>query len=175
MTDNERKDLIEDLDEKKFTNTAVKFVKRYFPEDFDEKEARNDFNKNVRTAAILKSYIEYLVLKQSVRLDEISDFFMKNGYFFGDIFDVSEITNNISIRRNFRKALASVEKGSYLSPRLHYSFDGDDLETLAFLHRDLKSLRTKIEDLLEDCNFHTECRWFKEGKYDIFIQHNIKK
>ena len=26
--------------------------------------------------------------------------------------------------------------------------------------------REKIEDLLEDCNFHTECGLLNEGKYD---------
>lgn len=55
-----------------------------------------------------------------------------------------------------------------ISYEIEWGFTNDDIEELAKLHRDGYE-RKKIEDLLTDCNFHEECRNFKNGNYDEYI------
>ncbi len=69
------------------------------------------------------------------------------------------------IRLDFGKALKEVKYGSDLSSALGYGFSPDDLLALLKLHKK-NTCRKKIEDLLEDCNFHTECGLLYEKRYD---------
>lgn len=72
------------------------------------------------------------------------------------------------IRGNWEKALESVKRGTALSGQIDYGFGKRDISELAKLHKAGK-FRQKIEDLLEDCNFHTECGDFGSGIYDKYI------
>ncbi len=73
------------------------------------------------------------------------------------------------IRSDFKKALCEVEHGYDLSNALGYGFSDRDITELAKLHKDNPDLREKIEELLEDCNFHTECGDFSEGEYEKYL------
>ena len=69
------------------------------------------------------------------------------------------------IRLNWWKALDGVDKGTELSGKIEWGFSTQDLLVLTCLH-EADIHRQKIEDLLEDCNFHTENGLLDEGKYD---------
>lgn len=81
----------------------------------------------------------------------------------------SSIIKTADIRLDFKSALENVEHGYDLSEILHYGFNDEDIHNLAIIHKDNPELREKIEDLLEDCNFHTECSDFNDGNYDDYI------
>lgn len=78
------------------------------------------------------------------------------------------LKDEASIRLDFDAALSKVKYGSDLSRRLGWGFSNNDITNLAALHRSNKH-RRKIEDLLEDCNFHTECGAFAEGEYEDYL------
>lgn len=73
------------------------------------------------------------------------------------------------IRADFAKAFDKVEAGTELSGILGWGFSDEDIIQLTMLHRDRPRYREKIEDLLEDCNFHTGCGWLEEGRYDMIL------
>lgn len=57
-----------------------------------------------------------------------------------------------------------------ISDLVDFGFSDDDLKELALMHRDGdKDLKSYIEDLLTDCNFHTESGAFKAGMYDDYL------
>ena len=70
-----------------------------------------------------------------------------------------------TIRKDFASALKSVKKGSDLSHRINWGFSDNDIKELSKLHK-ANRFRRKIEDLLTDCNFHTECSLMHDRKYD---------
>ena len=74
------------------------------------------------------------------------------------------------IRRDFSKALDGIKHGYELSTGLGYSFSSSDLILLAKLHKKNRRQRRKIEELLEDCNFHVECAQFSRGDYSSLGQ-----
>lgn len=77
------------------------------------------------------------------------------------------------VRANFKKYLEEAKKGEDLSTVLHFGFSEEDIKNLAILHRDgQRPIRNKIEDLLTDCNFHTECADIQNGNYDKYINYN---
>lgn len=81
--------------------------------------------------------------------------------------DFAKCVKEAEIRLDFASALRSVKRGKELSYPLGWGFDKDDLMALMELHRSNK-FRRKIEDLLEDCNFHTECGLLSEKQYEEF-------
>ena len=81
--------------------------------------------------------------------------------------DFAKCVKEAEIRLDFASALRSVKRGTELSYPLGWGFDRDDLMALMKLHRSNK-FRRKIEDLLEDCNFHTECGLLSEKNYEEF-------
>lgn len=105
-----------------------------------------------------------------------TDFLQRHGLL--DMFDpddlaerVAEGVTDFKIRSDWAAAFATVEEGRELSNALGYGFNEQDLSNLAKLHRESgEALRTKIEDLLTDCNFHTECEAFIAGEYEAYIQ-----
>lgn len=81
--------------------------------------------------------------------------------------DFAKCVKEAEIRLDFASALRSVKRGTELSYPLGWGFDRDDLMALMVLHKSNK-FRRKIEDLLEDCNFHTECGLLSEKQYEEF-------
>ena len=73
------------------------------------------------------------------------------------------------IRLDFASALRNAKHGSDLSSMLDYSFSDEDISELAKLHKANK-FRKKIEDLLTDCNFHSECSLMMAHQYESLIK-----
>ena len=73
-----------------------------------------------------------------------------------------------SIRRDFAAAFQSVKHGWELSKSIGYSFFDSDIVELAKLHKANK-YRKKIEELLEDCNFHSECGRMAANDYSDWL------
>lgn len=78
------------------------------------------------------------------------------------------IGREAEIRSDFDTALKNCKTGTELSYPLHFGFREEDIKKLAQLHKSGK-YREKIEDLLQDCNFHTECSDFSSGLYEKYI------
>ena len=70
-----------------------------------------------------------------------------------------------AIRSNWMLALSKEE---YISPTIEWAFHFQDLIVLGAIHRS-GIFREKIEDLLEDCNFHQECGLLSDGKYGEYL------
>lgn len=79
--------------------------------------------------------------------------------------DFEKCRRNAEIRKEFAEALRNVREGSELSAPLWYSLSDEDIKNLAKLHK-AGRFRKKIEDLLDDMNFHTECGLMKDKQYD---------
>lgn len=73
------------------------------------------------------------------------------------------------VRRDFASAFSEARRGSELSDRLGYALSKKDLKELAKLHKKNR-FRKKIEDLLNNVNFHYEARCFRNGNYDEFLK-----
>lgn len=70
------------------------------------------------------------------------------------------------VRLNWDEALTRWENGEFaLSGIIGWGFFPQDLMVLCCLHEAGKH-QDSIVDLLEDCNFHTECGLLDDGKYD---------
>lgn len=85
------------------------------------------------------------------------------------IIDVPAARRSAEVRKDWRKALRSVKRGESLSGAIGYGFSRSDIATLARLHK-ANRFRRKIEDLLSDCNFHTESADFADGRYEKYLQ-----
>ena len=85
------------------------------------------------------------------------------------IIDVPAARRSAEVRKDWRKALRSVKCGESLSGAIGYGFFRSDIATLARLHK-ANRFRRKIEDLLSDCNFHTESADFADGRYEKYLQ-----
>lgn len=70
-----------------------------------------------------------------------------------------------AIRLNWWNALDDVDNGTKLSKKIGWGFSTQDLLVLTCLH-EANINRQKIEDLLEDCNFHTENGLLMDEEYD---------
>jgi len=70
------------------------------------------------------------------------------------------------VRMDWDQALTRWENGEFaLSAKIGWGFTPQDLIVLCSLHRAGRH-QESIVDLLEDCNFHTECGLIDDGKYD---------
>ena len=78
------------------------------------------------------------------------------------------------VRKDFKAALSKVEDGYELSEVIHWSLSSADLRNLARLHKD-NVFREKIEELLEDCNFHKENADFYNGRYEDYLLGGMDK
>lgn len=70
------------------------------------------------------------------------------------------------VRENWEEALAGPSGYGDIASSIGWGFTREDLETLKELHKAGK-FREKIEDLLDDCNFHTESGNWHDGNYII--------
>lgn len=67
------------------------------------------------------------------------------------------------IRLNWFNALK--RKNEWDSSTIEWGFSDQDLLVLMNIHK-AGFFRSEIEDLLEDCNFHTECELMSKMKYN---------
>lgn len=121
----------------------------------------------------LQSDIAYsLFLAENIaeRKFEIEDILRGSSKYveINEVVSVDDAYKEATIRKDFEAALKAVKKGSNLSSDLRYGFSDDDLTQLAKLHK-ANRFRKKIEDLLEDCNFHYECGLMIRGDYSEWL------
>ena len=118
-------------------------------------------------AAILMKFENYLVDTKDEIVGEIEK--SPYGKEIMEILNFDKIMKSVLIRKDFKTALSKVKNGSSLSEKLGYSLSPGDLKELAKLHKSNKC-RRKIEELLTDCNFHTECGKFASKQYDEYLK-----
>lgn len=83
--------------------------------------------------------------------------------------NLDEIKKEALIRRDWETALKNVKHGSELSGDIGYGFSNADICRLANIYKNSKkAMRDKIEGLLTDCNFHTECSDFRNGNFEKY-------
>lgn len=155
---------------KRFKDAYVEFCRIYFPND-------NDFIDKIQNLAHyqvkmwFENDLKYAGLTHP--LDEIKEFVYiclpNDKEEIDKTFNWNEIAKDIEIRNDFATALKKCKRGTDLSHLLGYGFSKRDISNLAKLHKSNK-YRKKIEDLLEDCNFHYECNEFMQGNYAEFIK-----
>lgn len=80
-------------------------------------------------------------------------------------FSNSDLLSEQEIRDDWEAALESEMDYSEISHAIGWGFSRNDLNTLMQLHREDRFMG-KIEDLLTDCNFHTECSDWHDGNYE---------
>lgn len=81
---------------------------------------------------------------------------------------LSPMTKAQSIELDWDKALTDAEKTrdiSSISYSIDWGFREQDMYVLCCLHEAGKHCAI-IEDLLDDCNYHTACRYLNGGEYD---------
>lgn len=108
----------------------------------------------------------------SVSMKDILSIIKENDYsdtILTDYISVDEIVAEVEIRRDFETAFSKVKYGGDLSYKIGWAISKRDLKNLAALHKTGKC-KSKIEELLEDCNFHYECSKFSKGEYDKFLE-----
>ncbi len=156
----------------------LKVEKKYLPDDVYGLDNCGDYQLFMWFEALLetiglqtgikmltiKKYIADLILAQK-KIDA------KVLYAYVDRnVDFDKIQQSVDIRSDFATALKKVKRGTDLSDILGYAFSDTDIKHLAELHKANK-YRSKIESLLEDCNFHTECGDFAEHDYDKYLKY----
>ena len=82
--------------------------------------------------------------------------------------NLAEAERDAEIRPDWDLALKTVPETTDLSRGVGWALSKQDFAELAKLHRDGKH-RAKIEDLLEDCNFHIQRGELHDGNYQIFF------
>ena len=78
------------------------------------------------------------------------------------------------VRKDWYTALSNVRYGVELSSVINYGFSFQDLLVLGTLH-EYNMFREKIENLFEDCNFHTENELLIKNKYYEYFKYVIKE
>ena len=131
-------------------------------------------NENV-AAMWLNADIPYILLKQEEGDREKAEDYIKakidatgRAAEIYKVINWNSIKENVKIRSDFASALRKVKNGAELAGRLGWSFSDDDLRQLTALHRKNR-FRQKIEDLLTDANFHSECILLQDRKYDELL------
>ena len=131
-------------------------------------------NENV-AAMWLNADIPYILLKQEEGDREKAEEYVKakidatgRAAEIYKVINWNSIKENVKIRSDFASALRKVKNGAELAGSLGWSISDDDLRQLTALHRKNR-FRQKIEDLLTDANFHSECILLQDRKYDELL------
>lgn len=72
-------------------------------------------------------------------------------------------------RMDYMSALKECRKGREVAKRVRWAFGAKDIAILAKIHQSGK-YRKKIEDALEDANFHKESGDFNAKRYDAYLK-----
>ena len=162
---------------KKLEGFYKDFYLTYFSKEDYEVILSNNSNMNCwKMIMDIEADISYLLKKYSPRYIEdlipgLGDLQKKNGlhpiFIFGYV-DFNDCINDAIVRSDWYEALKNVKKGTDLSSKISYVLSDEDLSELAKLHKKNK-FRKKIEDLLEDINFHQESGDFANKNYDKYI------
>lgn len=184
LTDYKDKDYVVVVD----VQGAIDYIKRYgsayvvinFVEVSDEIRKnrairRGGFNEtewnrrvdddSIKFSELAKYYLAYLDAGIKVINNE---FELNNGETSEYTLECEQKELATMIRANFSAAFNIVQNGAELSYILDYGFSNADILQLMSLYRidTANKYRTKILDLLSDCNFHTECNYLLDEDCD---------
>ena len=130
--------------------------------------AKQDFEEIGSLEDITNSIISCLYSAAETSIKERFPFlnvsYFVDGYCSSfEVDDLPEPATEEEIRADWEKALNNMNYGD-ISRTIEWGFTPEDLRELMRLHRsDIR--RQKIEDLLEDCNFHSFCACLSDGDY----------
>lgn len=130
--------------------------------------AKQDFEEIGSLEDITNSVISCLYCSAETSIKERFPFLKVTYYVDGycssfEVDDLPEPMTEAEIRADWRKALNTMNYGE-ISRTIEWGFTPEDLRELLRLHHE-NTHRQKIEDLLEDCNFHTFCACLSEQDY----------
>ena len=130
--------------------------------------AKQDFEEIGSLEDITNSIISCLYSNTETSINERFPFLKVRYYVDGycssfEVDDLPEPPTEDEIRADWEKALNTMNYGD-ISRTIEWGFTPEDLRELLRLHR-ANTHRQKIEDLLEDCNFHTFCACLSEQDY----------
>lgn len=147
----------------KIKDKLMKYCLIYFNDSDDEaKDFINSIDlDDVDTIIDTLKYDFDLILKNKTKkerikvVNEIKDFF-KDVFVLTDK-DFETALNRLEISDNWEKSLRTYST-SDLSHKLKYGFTKEEIKELATLHKETtkKIVKKRIEDLLTNCNFHSE-------------------
>lgn len=143
-----------------FSISEIDDMNDYAKEEFEEIGRLNEI-----TDSIIGAYYraaEYMILQKFPNL-EVK--YYVDGYCSSlEVGDLPEPMTEEEIRSEWEAALDTMTY-SDISKTIRWGFYPEDLRELLRLYRaDIH--RQKIEDLLEDCNFHSFCACLSDGDYD---------
>lgn len=153
-----------------------KLSKIYFNDD------TNSYPNDYRAIAYLESDIGD-ILRRSNDMNKTKQKIIdviNTSYYPDDIIksiDFDKAVCQAKIRKDFGKALRSPRKANEIASAIGYGFSKNDISELAKIYAEAtmnedqasNSVRKKIIDLLEDCNFHAESGDFERGNCAIYI------
>lgn len=163
-------------------------IKMYptFESYHEEYKDGDDTKKYLYIEYDLKSIAGHAIVKHGVERDdfitELVSVLEKHGCKSTNRFE-NHIDKGIEaeeIRSDWKGALESCstfgKDGIYSIPsKIGYGFSDSDITTLAEIHKEGdETIQTKIELLLEDCNFHEECSDFESGNYKKYLSESVK-
>jgi len=133
--------------------------------DYAKEEFEDIGRLNEITDSIIGAYYratEYMIHQKFPKLEVT---YYVDGYCSSlEVGDLPEPMTEEEICEDWEKALETMTY-SDISRTIRWGFSLEDLRELMRLHRE-DIQREKIEDLLEDCNFHTFCGCLSEDDYD---------
>lgn len=136
------------------------------PTDFVDmfEEYVDGFNPDEHAAELIRNMGKYGV-PTSVRdlIDDAEAIYDRLDYVSAEL---SCIKFGEYISGHWQEVLESPMPYERISSEIEWGFTDEDLQELMRLHKE-NVCREKIEDLLEDCNFHTECGNWHDGNYII--------
>ena len=160
----------------KIKDKLMKYCLIYFNDSDDEaKDFINSIDlDDVDTIIDTLKYDFDLILKNKTKkerikvVNEIKDFF-KDVFVLTDK-DFETALNRLEISDNWEKSLRTYST-SDLSHKLKYGFTKEEIKELATLHKETtkKIVKKRIEDLLTNCNFHSESGILANGNYNQIL------
>lgn len=161
----------------KIKDKLMKYCLIYFNDSDDE--AKDFINSiyldDVDTIIDTLKYDFDLILKNKTKkerikvVNEIKDFF-KDVFVLTDK-DFETALNRLEISDNWEKSLRTYST-SDLSHKLKYGFTKEEIKELATLHKETtkKIVKKRIEDLLTNCNFHSESGILADKDYNKILE-----
>lgn len=161
----------------KIKDKLMKYCLIYFNDSDDEaKDFINSIDlDDVDTIIDTLKYDFDLILKNKTKkerikvVNEIKDFF-KDVFVLTDK-DFKTALNRLEISDNWEKSLRTYST-SDLSHKLKYGFTKEEIKELATLHKETtkKIVKKRIEDLLTNCNFHSESGILADKDYNKILE-----
>ena len=161
----------------KIKDKLMKYCLIYFNDSDDEaKDFINSIDlDDVDTIIDTLKYDFDLILKKKTKkerikvVNEIKDFF-KDVFVLTDK-DFETALNRLEISDNWEKSLRTYST-SDLSHKLKYGFTKEEIKELATLHKETtkKIVKKRIEDLLTNCNFHSESGILADKDYNKILE-----